>query len=227
MNRGRLPVKTVSFVSQKGGVGKSALARLFAVGAAHRGQRALLADFDLDQLTCVEWNAARLQAAIEPEIDARPFKSLKKLRKAEVDVDFIVADTRGLADDLTKELAEESDVVFLPTGTSLDDLRPTLVLARKLAKRGAEGRIVIVLSKIGRSEPQLARAEEAIAEAGFELLAEQWPLRDGFQADLDAGRAGRETRNPYLREIAERMEEALLNRAQGAKPRAETTPPTE
>ena len=76
MSKGRLPAKTVSFVSQKGGVGKSALARLFAVGAAHRGHRALLADFDLDQLTCVEWNAARLQAAIEPEIDARAFKSL-------------------------------------------------------------------------------------------------------------------------------------------------------
>jgi chromosome partitioning protein len=220
MSKGRLPAKTISFVSQKGGVGKSALARLFAVGAAHRGRRALLADFDLDQLTCVEWNAARMQAAIEPEIDARPFKSLKKLRKAEVDVDFIVADTRGLADDLTKELAEESDVVFLPTGTSLDDLRPTLALARKLARRGAEGRIVVVLSKVGRSEPQLARAAEAIAAAGFELLPEQWPLRDGFQADLDAGRAGRESRNPFLREVAERMEEALMARAESAEPRA-------
>jgi chromosome partitioning protein len=158
-------------------------------------------------------------AAIEPEIDARPFKSLKKLRKAELDVDYIVADTRGLADDLTKELAEESDVVFLPTGTSLDDLRPTLALAHKLAKRGAEGRVVVVLSKIGRSEPQLARAAEAIAEAGYELLPEHWPLRDGFQADLDAGRAGRESRNPYLREVAERMEEALMIRARAARPR--------
>jgi len=93
----------------------------------------MLADFDLEQLTCVEWNAVRLRGGIEPEIDARSFKSLKKLRKNDEGVDFIVADTRGLADDLTKELAEESDVVFLPTGTSTDDLRPTLALARKLA----------------------------------------------------------------------------------------------
>ena len=74
---------TVSFVSQKGGVGKSTLARLFAVGAAHRGLRPLLADFDLEQLTCVEWNAIRLQNEVEPDIDARAFKSLKKLRKNE------------------------------------------------------------------------------------------------------------------------------------------------
>ncbi len=220
MSKGNRLTRTVSFVSQKGGVGKSTLARLFAVGAAHRGFKAMLADFDLDQLTCVEWNAVRLRGGIEPEIDARSFKSLKKLRKNDEGVDFIVADTRGLADALTKELAEESDVVFLPTGTSIDDLRPTLALARKLAKRGAEGRVVIVLSKVGRSEAQLARAVESISEAGFELLGEQWPLRDGFQGDLDAGRAGRESRNPHLRETAERMEEALLKRAHEAKPRA-------
>ncbi len=51
-------------------------------------------------------------------------------------------------------------------------------------------------------------------------MAEQWPLRDGFQADLDAGRAGRESRSPHLRETAERMEEALMRRTVDAKPRA-------
>ncbi len=217
MSRGAPP--TVSFVSQKGGVGKSTLARLMAVGAAHRGRRTLLADFDLEQLTCVEWNALRLKNAVEPDIDARAFKSLKKLRKSEDAADFIVVDTRGLADALTVEVAEDSDVVFLPTGASSDDLRPTLALARKLAKHGAEGRLVLVLSKVGRSETQLAKAIETIAQSGFEMLDEHWPQRDGFQADLDAGRAGREARNPFLRETAERMEEALFRRLEMAKPR--------
>src|SRR5580704_9422282 len=205
--------RLISFVSQKGGVGKSTLARLLAVGAAHRGHKTLLADFDLEQLTCVEWNATRMRNSVEPEIDARPFKSLKKLHKSEEEIDIVVADTRGLADTVTQELAEDSNVVFLPTGTSSDDLRPTLALARKLAKQGADGRIVIVLSKVGRSEKQLANAIAAIEESGFELLAEHWPMRDGFQSELDAGRAGREAHNPYLREIAERMENALIDRA--------------
>ena len=98
---------TAAFVSQKGGVGKSALARLLAIGAIHRGRKTLLADFDLDQLTCVEWGALRLRASIEPEVDARAFKSLKKLRKQDGGVEFIVADTRGLADDLSTEIAED------------------------------------------------------------------------------------------------------------------------
>ena len=209
----------VSFVSQKGGVGKSTLARLLAVGAAHRGYKTLLADLDLEQLTCIEWNAIRLRHGVEPEIDARPFRSLKKLRRSDADIDVIVADTRGLADTVTVELAEDSDVVFLPTGTSGDDLRPTLALARKLARRGAEGRIVIILSKIGRSEPKLEKAIAAIEESGFELLPERWPLREGFQSDLDAGRAGREAHNPFLRQMAESIEQALMKRAL-SKPRA-------
>ena len=214
------PATTAAFVGQKGGVGKSTLARVLAVGGAHRGRKTLLADFDLDQLTCVEWGAARLRAGIEPEIDARAFKSLKKLRKEDGEVEFIVADTRGLADDLSTEIAEGSEVVFLPTGVSQDDLRPTLALARKLARRGAEGRLVVVLSKVGRSETQFARAVEAIEDAGFELLSEHWPQRDGFQADLDLGRAGRESRNPHLRDIAQRMEDALWTRTLKAKSRA-------
>jgi chromosome partitioning protein len=218
MSKSREPT-TVAFVSQKGGVGKSALARLLAVGAIHRGRKTLLADFDLDQLTCVEWGALRLRSNIEPEIDARAFKSLKKLRKDDGVAEFIVVDTRGLADDLSGEIAEVSDVVFLPTGVSQDDLRPTLALARKLARRGAEGRLVLVLSKVGRSESQFGRAVETIEDAGFELLSEHWPQRDGFQGDLDSGRAGREARNPYLREIAERVEEALWARTMKAKPR--------
>jgi chromosome partitioning protein len=220
VSKGDKAFRMVSFVGQKGGVGKSALARLLAVGAVHRGRKTLLADFDLEQLTSVEWNAQRLRSSLEPEIDVRAFKSLKRLRKDNEQVDFIVADTRGLADDLSRELAEDSDVVFLPTGASGDDLRPTLALARRLAKRGAEGRLVLVLSKVGRSEPQFERAVEAIEIEGFELLAQHWPQRDGFQGDLDAGRAGREARNPYLREIAEAMEEALFQRTMKAKPRA-------
>jgi chromosome partitioning protein len=211
---------TVSFVGQKGGVGKSALARLFAVGAAYRGLKPLLADFDLEQLTCVEWNAIRLQNAVEPDLDVRSFKSLKKLRKREDRAGVVVVDTRGLADELSQEIAEESDVAFLPTGPSGDDLRPTLALARKLVRNGAEGRVVLVLSRVGRSHAQIQRAVETIEESGFELLAERWPQRDGFQSDLDSGRAGREARNPHLREAAERMETALFWRVERAKPRA-------
>ena len=209
-------MRIASFIGQKGGVGKSTLARVLAVAASHEKYKVLIGDFDLEQLTCVEWSAMRLRHGIEPDIDARAFKSLKKLRKTVSDYDLVVVDTRGLADELTEDVSKESDVVFLPTGTSMDDLRPTLALARRLAKtKSVSNKIVIVLSKTGRSERLIAEAEATIAEAGFDMLNAIWPERDGFQADLDVGRAGSETHNPYLKQTAKTIETAMIALAMG------------
>jgi len=215
-------MKIASFVGQKGGVGKSTLARVLAVKAAHEGRRVLLGDFDLEQLSCIEWSATRLRNGIEPDIEARAFKSLKKLRKTVENFDLLVVDTRGLADELTTDVSQESDVVFLPTGTSMDDLRPTLALARRLAKSSKVGsKVVLVLSKVGRSERLLENARIVIDEAGFDVLSNVWPERDGFQADLDMGRAGSESHNPHLRESAQRIEAELFKLVMGVKKQAQ------
>jgi chromosome partitioning protein len=209
-------MRLICFLGQKGGVGKSTLARVLAVAAARRGDRVLLADFDLEQLTCVEWNAARLSEGVQPPIETRSFKSLKKLRKNVEGYDIVICDTRGLADELTSDVAEESDVVFLPTGTSHDDLRPTLALAHRLAQKGAGDKIMFVLSKTGRSERHLNDAQEQIAAAGFDVSPAVWPLKEGYQSDLDKGRAGSEARNPFLRAAAEAIEKAMLERSDRA-----------
>jgi chromosome partitioning protein len=209
-------MKIASFVGQKGGVGKSTLARVLAVAAARQEHNVLLADFDLEQLSCVEWSAMRLRNGIAPDIEARVFNSLKSLRKTASNFDLAVIDTRGLADELTKDISQESDVVLLPTGTSMDDLRPTLALAKRLSKsRKISNKIVLILSKVGRSERLLQTARDTIAEAGFDVLDNIWPERDGFQADLDIGKAGSETNNPYLREAAALIEADLLHLAIG------------
>ena len=211
-------MRIASFVGQKGGVGKSTLARVLAVAAARQEYKVLLGDFDLEQLSCIEWSATRLRNGIEPDIEARAFKSLKKLRKSVEGFDLVVVDTRGLADELTTDISQESDVIFLPTGTSMDDLRPTLSLARRLSKNRKIGnKIVLVLSKVGRSERLLETAKVTIEEAGFEVLDSIWPERDGFQADLDIGKAGSEAHNPYLREAAKSIESDLLHIAINSK----------
>jgi chromosome partitioning protein len=200
-----------SFVGQKGGVGKSALARVLAVAVAHQGKKVLIADYDLEQLSCVEWGAARLKNGIEPEVEVRAFKSLKKLRKAAEGFDVVVVDTRGLADDFTEEISLESDVVFLPTGTSMDDLRPTIGLAKRLMRqKGAINKVMLVLSKTGRSERQVEQALATIECAGFECLNATWPQRDGYQSDFDLGKAGSESSNPFLKQSAQDIERALL-----------------
>jgi len=146
-----------------------------------------------------------------PEVEARAFKSMKKLRKTVEGFDLVVVDTRGLADELTDDVSKESDVVFLPTGTSMDDLRPTLALARKIARKTKQEKIVLILSKVGRSERQVEEARAQIENAGFTLLEPVWPQRDGFQVEFDSGRAGSEVSNPHLRQSAGAIEKAMLS----------------
>jgi chromosome partitioning protein len=74
-----------------------------------------------------------------------------------------------------------------------------------------------VLSKVGRSERLLQNARIVIDEAGFDVLGNIWPERDGFQADLDMGRAGSESHNPHLLETAHRIEAELFKLAMGLK----------
>jgi chromosome partitioning protein len=107
---------------------------VLTVAAARQEHKVLLADFDPEQLSCVEWSAMRLRNGIAPDIEERVFNKLKTLRETASEFDLAFVDTRGLADELTKDISQESDVVFLPTGTSMDVLRPTLALARRLSK---------------------------------------------------------------------------------------------
>jgi len=58
----------ILFTSQKGGVGKSTLARSTAVALACAGRKVLLADFDVEQRTCLRWQAQRQARRLEPTI---------------------------------------------------------------------------------------------------------------------------------------------------------------
>jgi chromosome partitioning protein len=42
------------------------------------------------------------------------------------------------------------------------------------------------------------------------MLNAVWPERDGFQADLDVGRAGSEASNPHLKKASQDVEQAML-----------------
>lgn len=65
----------IALVSQKGGVGKSALARTLAREAAAAGLTVKLADLDVQQGTCTDWNRDRNAAGSEPSISVESFRS--------------------------------------------------------------------------------------------------------------------------------------------------------
>ena len=72
----------VAFVSQKGGVGKSTLARALAREAAAGGLRVKIADLDTQQGTSVDWHRLRLSQGIEPVVSAEAFATAAQALEA-------------------------------------------------------------------------------------------------------------------------------------------------
>ena len=85
----------IAFVSQKGGVGKSTLARAVAREAAAGGLKTKIADLDTQQGTSVDWHRTRLGAGIEPVIAVEAFATADQALKAAGQYDLLIIDGPG------------------------------------------------------------------------------------------------------------------------------------
>lgn len=203
-------VAVVSCLSQKGGVAKSALARLVAREYAAAGRRVVIGDLDTLQGTSTEWSNRRATAAIFPSVPTHGFESVKKALKASANADLLVLDGRGFADRHTAEAAANSGAILLPTGTSVDDLRPTVRLAHELIAAGiGPKRLVFALCRTGDGARENEEARQYIRAAGYYCLSEVWPERAGYRQAHDEGRTASEARHPSLRAKAKIFADAL------------------
>src|ERR1043166_749855 len=112
----------LGIVSQKGGVGKSTLARLVAREYAAAGWRVKIADLDVAQGTSFNWQARRLQRALEPTIPVERFGTVDQAVRIADHYDLIILDSPPNATAGTLKTAQASALTILPTGLSLDDL---------------------------------------------------------------------------------------------------------
>lgn len=154
----------IACLSQKGGVGKSTLARLVARTYAVSGWNVKIADFNTKQLTSVMWGGIRAANKVEPAIATEPFDRPTRLRAD--DADLVVADGRPDSDQSSMEIARVSDLIIIPTGLPLDDLQPQLMFANELVEKGIEkSRILFVLNKTTESKVAVTEARNYLRAA--------------------------------------------------------------
>jgi chromosome partitioning protein len=202
----------ILFTSQKGGVGKSTLARSTAVALADAGRNVLLADFDAEQRTCLRWQAQRLARRLKPAIAVEKIGKQEKLDRVSREYDDVVMDTRGQLDALSIELAKSAEVIFLPSSFSLDDLSPTLRVIAALREAGIPpARVAVVFCRTGGSARQAQHARSILRMNEIVALDAVLPHRDGFVTLAATGRTGREAGSAALRSIAMAMDQALLD----------------
>ena len=200
-------------VSQKGGAGKSTLARLFARELAQDGFTVKIADLDTQQTTCAEWARDRAEAGIEPEIQVQAFGNLKTALAEAGRFDAYILDGRPHSSQQTLEIARASHLVVIPTGQTKDDLRPAVKLAHSVVDSGiVSARIAFALVKTTNSAVEIGAARTYLEQTDYTLLKGFLPVSTAYGIAHDAGKTVTETSYRSLNEKAEQLAQAMIDR---------------
>lgn len=162
-------MQTFAFVSQKGGVGKSTLARQFSVLA---GAKALLIDRD-PQATTTKWWTRRQGIPLDtPDLLASEGLDLTRAigaLAAKSGQAFI--DTRPAVGEPEAEAVRVSDLAVVPVGTSTDDLEAVPDTLKMIRRTGKAAVLVVNGAKnIARAlEARAALAQYPFAVCPFHL----------------------------------------------------------
>ena len=202
----------VALVSQKGGVGKSALARTLAREAVAAGLSVKLADLDVQQGTCTDWNRDRNASGIEPAISVESYRSATSALAMRDMVDLLILDGPARTSAATLEIARVADVVVQPSGPSVDDLRPVVRTWRELLQAGIQvSRLAVALNCVG-SEAEEADARGFLHRADIAALSQAIPERIAYRQALNGGRAMTETRYQGLNKLASSLIEDIIRK---------------
>lgn len=202
----------IGLVSQKGGVGKSTISRLVAREYAAAGWTVKIADLDISQGTSTDWKQRREQSALNPEVAVEPFRTVAQAIKVAPLYDLMVFDGPPHSMAGTLEIARASGVVVLPTGLSLDDLRPTVLLAHELVAAGIKAdKIAVGLCRVGDRDNEIDEARRYIRKAGYTTLKGALPEKTAYRRASDEGRAASEVTFPTLKEKAEELAQSIID----------------
>ncbi|HJZ32749.1 MAG TPA: ParA family protein [Hyphomicrobiaceae bacterium] len=188
----------VAFVSQKGGVGKSTLARALATFAVRRGYRTRIADLDLQQKTILLWQANRERQCVEPAIEAASFASVQEAVAASADVDLLILDTAGKITDDTTDIVGHGHLLVQPTSPSPDDLHIAVLvfLAMERVKVPRE-KLAFALCRI-LAGPEEEQARSHLESFGYRVLEGSIHEQLQYREAMRIGRSIAETEQQQL-----------------------------
>jgi len=202
----------IGMISQKGGVGKSTLARMMAREFAEGGMSVKIADLDTQQQTCTHWAGRRAENGVTPEIQVQGFASVRSAIEDAVRFDAYILDGKPNASEQTFEVAKVCDLVVIPTGQTVDDLHPGVVLAHTLVKKGLPlHRIAFAMFKTTGSERENSAARQYLKQAGYLVLDGEVPVSTGYGSASDMGKAITETSFKTLNGKAATLAQSVID----------------
>ena len=156
-------MRTICIEAQKGGAGKTTLARNLAVAASQDGQRVLCLDLDPQQSLRQWWQGREADMPVMLVGDPAPHALRDTLQAAQGRFDLVVIDTPPAAPSWLTETLQAADLVLVPVRPSPDDLRA--VGATISALNAARIPFAFVMSQTPRAK-LTEEAARALAQHG-------------------------------------------------------------
>jgi chromosome partitioning protein len=211
----------ISLISQKGGVGKSAIARLLAVEYIRAGWSVKIADLDTMQGTVTKWKVRRDRAKLTPEIPVEKFATVERAIREAERYDLIIIDGPAFAEKGGKVMASKSDLVLMPTCYGLDDLEAQVEAAYELEAEGIDhNRIWFVFSRTSGSPIEDQAARDYLQRAKINVFEPSLPELPSILQGHNGGKAASEISFPVIRERAVTLALAVANLVQELKKEA-------
>ncbi|MFT5716334.1 MAG: chromosome partitioning protein [Oleiphilaceae bacterium] len=177
----------LSFLGQKGGSGKSTFTRATAVEYVKNGWSVHVADLDERQGSTFKWSIRRAEAELKPEVEVSIYLTEKTALKAAAMCDLLIVDGKPYSSKQTLKIAEASNLIVIPTGTTIDDLEPSLELGRELVQaKIPKDKIVFIVNKAA-SVAEAKEAIDTIREWGFTTTDLYLDYKAGYGKAMDAG----------------------------------------
>ncbi len=203
----------VSLISQKGGVGKSSLARLLAVEFVKAGWSVKIADLDVAQGTVTKWKARRDRAALQPDIAVEKFRSVERALQEAPHFDLLILDGPAHAEKGGMVMARHSDLVLMPTGYGLDDMEAQIEAAYELEAAGIPStRVWFVFCCVKGSEAEERDARAYLRKARVNIFDPVFPEQPCIRQGHNEGRAASEVPFPSVQEKVAVLVQAVADR---------------
>lgn len=194
-----MTARIIACVGQKGGVGKSTIARLLAVETIRAGQKARIIDLDPAQGTSTQWQIRRDRNEIDPEVPVEKCRTVEAALRRETEGELLILDGPAFADQLTLKMAKAADLVILPLSFGADDMLPQIEAAYELEDRGIPGEnIRLVFCRARGSDEEERQARRYIAPTGLTVFPGRMRDLPSIRQAHNAGRCASETGYPTV-----------------------------
>ena len=202
-------MKLIAILSQKGGGGKSTLARALVVELTQQKKKVLLVDLDWQQKTSQEWAERRKKLNIKPLVNCQVFPYFPQ-ELLNSDYDYLIIDGPAKISKESLLIAQQANLVIQPVRPSLDDLNPAIREFNGLFKAGiSKKKLTFLINAVG--SPKMEKnTREYLSQTDYYIFPISLEEKVSYQEAQNYGLSIREVKYKRLREQVKKLIKEIM-----------------